>query len=161
MAPVTIRPATLTDVVAMARLRDASEWTGGAPEATMRRYLAGEHHPQRALAPRAAFVAESGDASSAELAGYVAGHLTERFGCDGELQWLLVHPRHRGGDVADRLVRALALWFASHGATRVCVNVDPGNERARRLYRRLGATELAPHWMEWADISTATAAPRV
>ncbi len=43
-------------------------------------YLAGQHHPQHALAPRVIYVAEQGDS----LIGFIAGHRTRRFGCDGE-----------------------------------------------------------------------------
>lgn len=150
-AGVVVREATLDDVAAMARLRDASGWSGGASEVTMRRYFAGEHHPREALAPRVAFVAQSGD----EVVGYVAGHLTERFGCAGELQWILVDPAHRGGDVAARLLGALAAWFVEHDARRICVNVEPDNDRARSFYRRLGAREHSPYWLEWPDIAAA------
>src|SRR3569833_3070377 len=98
MTSIAIRQATTAAVTAMARLRDASDWTGGADESTMQRYLAGEHHPQQALAPRVAFIAESGG----DVAGFVAGHLTRRFGCTGELQWILVAPLHRGTPAAAR-----------------------------------------------------------
>lgn len=136
----------------MARLRDASGWTGGADESTMRRFLAGEHHPRQALAPRIAFIAESGGV----VAGFVAGHLTRRFGCAGELQWILVAPPLRGTPAAARLLDALARWFIEHDASRICVNVTPENERARRFYARHGATELSEYWMGWADIAVAT-----
>ena len=150
MDRITDREATLDDVPAMASLRERSGWTGGASEAVMRLYFLGEHHPQHALAPRVAFLAES-DTSAI---GYIAGHLTKRFGCDGELQWLLVAPAHRGSPTATRLLRRLAGWFACHGAPRVCVNVASDNSRARGFYRRHGAKELSPHWMVWADITT-------
>lgn len=138
----------------MARLRDASGWTGGADETTMRRYMTGAHHPQLARAPRVAFVAEADGA----IAGFVAGHLTRRFGCEGELQWILVAPEHRGTPAATRLLAALATWFVAHDAARVCVNVAQENDVARRFYARHGATELSAHWMVWADIATATRA---
>ena len=150
MDRMTSREATLDDVPAMASLRERSGWDGGASEAVMRLYLVGEHHPQHALATRVAFLAES-DASAI---GYIAGHLTTRFGCDGELQWLLVAHAHRGGPTATRLLRRLAGWFASHDAPRVCVNVASDNSRARGFYRRHGAEELSPHWMVWDDITT-------
>jgi ribosomal protein S18 acetylase RimI-like enzyme len=146
---MTYREATLDDVPAMARLREQSGWDGGAPEARMRLYLAGEHHPRHARAPRVAFLAEAEGA----VVGYIAGHLTTRFGCDGELQWLLVSPAHRGGPAATELLRRLAAWFARHDSPHVCVNVEPDNERARGFYRRQGARELATHWMVWPDIT--------
>jgi GNAT superfamily N-acetyltransferase len=150
MERITFRQATPDDVPAMASLRERSGWGGGASEARMRLYLAGEHHPQHARAPRVAFLAESHGAGI----GYIAGHLTTRFGCDGELQWILVDPAHRGGPAATGLLRQLAGWFAQHGAPRVCVNVASDNGRARCFYRRQGALELSTHWMVWDDITT-------
>ena len=47
---------------------------------------------------------------------------------------------------------ALAGWFGRQGAGRVCVNVAPENERARRFYQRHGAQELGEHWLVWPDI---------
>jgi ribosomal protein S18 acetylase RimI-like enzyme len=148
MSPLLCREASLDDTPAMARLREASGWTEGAPEARMRLYLLGEHHPQKALAPRVAYVAEADGA----IVGFIAGHLTTRFGCEGELQWLLVAPAHRGGGPAGQLLLALAGWFGRQGAARVCVNVARENERARRFYRRHGAQELGEHWMVWQQI---------
>jgi ribosomal protein S18 acetylase RimI-like enzyme len=151
MDTVLVRPARAEDVPAMARLRAASGWDGGAGESTMRRYLSGEHHPQQARASRAAFLAESAD----QLVGFIAGHLTTRFGCEGELQWLLVAPAHRGGPAAAALLAALAAWFEAAGAARVCVNVAPKNIQGRRFYARHGAEELSEYWMVWPAIGAA------
>jgi GNAT superfamily N-acetyltransferase len=148
---ITIRPASLEDVEAMAQLRAASGWQGGAGAETMRRYLAGEHHPWQALQPRVAFVAESAGA----VIGYIAGHQTTRFGCAGELQWLLVAPAYRGTPAAAQLLAALARWFVERSASHVCVNVSPENVTARRFYSRHGAEELSEHWMVWPDVSLA------
>ena len=151
MPEITYRPASQADVAAMAELRTTSGWTGGAGAETMRRYLAGKHHPQQALAPRVAFVAQA----EATLAGYIAGHRTTRLGCAGELQWLLVAPAHRGGPVAAGLLAALAGWFVAQGAERVCVNVAPENDPARRFYARRGAVVLTEHWMVWPNVGAA------
>jgi GNAT superfamily N-acetyltransferase len=148
---IYVRQASLADVPAMAQLRDASDWSGGADTERMPRYLAGEHHPQYALAARVAFVAESGG----ELVGYIAGHATTRFGCAGELQWLLVSPAQRGGGVADLLLAALVNWFASQNIAAVCVNVEPDNVPARRFYARHGAVDLSEYWMTWPDVTRA------
>ena len=142
------RPATVRDVTRMAELREASGWEGGADEARMRAYLLGEHHPQRALEPRVAFVAES----DGLLVGFIAGHLTRRFDCDGELQWILVAPAHRGDGTADRLLEALASWFVHQGARRICVNVAADNMTARRFYARRGAMEMSLPWLVWPEV---------
>jgi GNAT superfamily N-acetyltransferase len=154
MLIVTRRVATAEDVREMARLREASGWSGGALENTMLRYFAGEHHPQQALASRVGFVAKAGET----MTGFIAGHRTTRFDCDGELQWLLVAPTSRGGPTAGRLLGELAAWFAREGVTRVCVNVAIDNDRARRFYARYGAVELGEHWMVWQDITALAAA---
>jgi len=112
----------------------------------MLRYLAGEHHPQQALLPRVMWIA----AEDESPIGYVAGHLTRRFGCDGELQWIYVVPEHRRTQVASKLLCLLAEWFLEHGARRVCVDV--GNDEARPFYRRHGAVALNRHWVVWNDI---------
>jgi GNAT superfamily N-acetyltransferase len=147
------RTATVEDTDAMGKARANGNWTGGADAATMARYLAGDHHPREALPPRIAFLAED----SGAVIGFIAGHLTRRFGCDGELQWIFVAPGHRGVVVAGELLHRLAAWFAAEGARRVCVNVAPENGRARSFYARFGAQELTAHWMEWSDIGSALA----
>jgi GNAT superfamily N-acetyltransferase len=149
MSGLVIRQATEFDVPAMAQLRDTSAWVGGASAERMVLYLRGLHHPQHAQAPRIAFVAEDGNG----LAGFIAGHLTTRFDCDGELQWLLVAPEARGGPTATHLSAHLRDWFIAQGARRVCVNVEAGNVRARQFYTRMGATELSAHWMVWSDVA--------
>ncbi|HET7228804.1 MAG TPA: GNAT family N-acetyltransferase [Longimicrobium sp.] len=155
MEPLQVRTAKPADVAEMARIREVGGWAGGAGASTMAKYLAGEHHPQHALAPRVIFVAEQG----AGIVGYIAGHRTTRFDCDGELQWLFVLPEQRGSGAADRLLRALAEWFIAQDARRVCVNVEPENARARRFYHRHGAETLHPYWLVWPDISVARRPP--
>ena len=137
--------ADLTDVPYAAPLPREGE-AGEASEDRMRRYLAGEHHPQHALLPRVMWIAFHGDSPI----GYVAGHLSRRFGCDGELQWIYVVSEHRRARIASHLLRLLAAWFVEQGARRVCVDV--GDDSARPFYRRSGAVELNRHWMVWDDI---------
>jgi GNAT superfamily N-acetyltransferase len=148
MSDVQYREAVASDTPAMARIRTE----GGEGEAFQRdrmtRYLAGEHHPHQALLPRVIYVALDGD----RLVGYTAGHLTRRFQCDGELQWIFVVPEHRGTGVAAALIRLLAAWFEEQKASRICVNCGEGNPIARRFYTRHGAEPLAKHWLVWDDI---------
>jgi GNAT superfamily N-acetyltransferase len=142
---ILIRPAELRDVPVMAAIR-AREW--GTDSYWIDRiggYLKGEHFPQHALLPRAAWVAVEG----VTIEGFVAGHLTRRFGCDGELEWINVVPERRGKGIADRLMAVMLDWFTQQGATQICVNVEPANEVARRLYTKHGAVPMSSHWMIW------------
>jgi ribosomal protein S18 acetylase RimI-like enzyme len=108
----------------------------------------GELHPQKALLPRVVYVVPKGDSP----VGLIAGHLTRRLDCDGELEWIDVDPERRGSGIASELLRLLAEWFAKQKALRVCVDVDPGNAPAQKFYRRHGAEDLCPHWLVWPDI---------
>jgi len=65
---------------------------------------------------------------------HVAGHLTERHGCDGELQYLFVAPAFRRMGIARELLRMLAKWFETHQARKICVGV--ANDSAGVRYRR-------------------------
>ena len=145
------RPATLLDVSAMAQLR--SEHWGNAPdwERTVAAYLSGEHHPRQARLPRIAIVAEEDD----EIIGFIAGHLTRRHGCDGELQWINVSASQRRNGIASELLSHLAEWFVENGARRVCVDVQPRNTTARAFYARYGAEPLNDRWMVFPDIASA------
>lgn len=145
MAPLLIRALGPHEVPAVAALRLPHE-EGGASAERMTRYLAGEHHPQMALAPRGMWAA---DVDGAPVA-FIAGHLSQRLECDGELQWLYVSAAHRRTRIASQLLRRLAAWFADSGALRVCVNASEAT--ARQFYGRHGATPIDEHWMVWTDM---------
>lgn len=145
------RQARLSDVPAMAEIR-AADW--GSVEywnERMVQYLTGSVQPKEALQPRVSFVALEGE----WVVGLVAGHLTPRFGCDGELEWISVRAEYRGRGIATELLRRLSKWFIGNNARLVCVDVEPSNRAARRFYARHGAEDLKPHWMVWKDIGAA------
>jgi ribosomal protein S18 acetylase RimI-like enzyme len=85
-------------------------------------------------------------------------HLTRRYECDGELQWINVVPAYRGQGIAADLLAKAAGWFAVMKASRICVDVDPANTVARRFYQRHGAEPLNAHWLVWPDIRSVLAA---
>jgi ribosomal protein S18 acetylase RimI-like enzyme len=148
MGTVQYREGNKSDIVAMARIR-ASEW--GAEGYWITRitgYMDRKLHPQKALMPRVIYVAlENGS-----VIGFIAGHLTQRYECDGELEWINVIPGRRGDGIARELLRLLAGWFAKQKASQVCVDVDPANTIARRFYARHGAQHLNERWMVWNDM---------
>ncbi|HEU5232370.1 MAG TPA: GNAT family N-acetyltransferase [Terriglobales bacterium] len=148
MSSVTYREAVVADVPALARIR-AAEW-GSEKHWTERitGYMEGRLHPQKALAPRILFIASH----DSEIIGFIAGHLTRRFDCEGELEWIDVIRERRRQGIGSEMVRILARWFAGQDARRVCV--DPGNPSARQFYARLNAQNLNQHWMFWPDIDS-------
>ena len=144
---IAYREASIADVPALARSR-LSDPAAHAADTRMAAYFSGNHHPQRALLPRVGFVAIVGG----EVVGYIAGHLTERYDCAGEVQYLFVALPYRRMGVATRLLGLLAGWFVAKRALKVCVNVDDDSPAARPFYLSVSARELRPHWMAWDDI---------
>ena len=144
--PIAIRQASVADVPAMASVRTPDEEAGPA-DSRMAAYLEGRHHPQQALAPRVAFLAEHGD----DVVGYIAGHLTERHGCHGEVQYLYVAQDARRMGVGSELLECLAGWFIEHNATKLCVNANLDSPPAVPFYLSHGATPLNPYWYVWSD----------
>lgn len=148
MAVLKFREAQTSDIPAMARIR-AAEWeTEEYWNKRIRAYMAGELDPKFALKPRVNYVCYEDDL----LIGFIAGHLTTRHACQGELEWINVIRERRGSGAAAGLIRTLAKWFVELNALRICVDVEPSNAIARRFYARHGAEDLKPHWMVWNDI---------
>jgi len=150
---VRIREATPKDIPAVACLRGARLATEEQWRTRIAGYMDGTHHPQKALAARVLYVACEDDT----IVGLIAGHLTTRFDCDGELQWIDVAATHQRHGIASALVGKLAHWFISQNAKRICVDVEPSNASARAFYANLGARDLKPSWMVWEDISACPA----
>jgi len=142
------RLAKQSDYQAMASIR-AAEWeTKEYWHARISGYLAAELHPREALPRRVIYVATKANS----LAGFIAGHLTRRYNCDGELQWIDVTPEHRRTGVASELLRHLAKWFVKQKALKICIDVKPTNTIARQFYAKHGAEKLNRHWLVWNDI---------
>jgi predicted GNAT family acetyltransferase len=142
------RRAQDSDIAAMAMIRSREWETEAYWRLRIGRYLAGEHSPRQGLPDRAVFVA----VDDGIVVGFVAGHRTRRFGCDGELQWINVSEEQRGQGIAGALMKIITAWFVEQNALRVCVNVDPRNAAARRLYAKYGAQPLNEHWVIWEDV---------
>ena len=155
-ANVLYRQARHSDIPMMAEIRAADWGTEEYWSERILQYLTHKLHPQDALRPRVSFVC----VRHQRVVGLIAGHLTRRFGCDGELEWISVRPECRSRGIASELLCRLAKWFVAHHAQSVCVDVEPSNQGARRLYARHGAEDLKPHWMVWKDIRSATESER-
>ena len=152
---VVYRNANDSDIAAMAKLRAASWGDEEYWTKRIRGYMECEIYPQKALKPRVSYVA----VEKKKVVGLIAGHLTRRYECDGELEWIDVVAERRGSGIATGLLERLAKWFVEKKALKVCVDVQPANTAARRFYARHGAEDLNPHWMIWKDIRKALANP--
>ena len=143
---VICREITKNDLVSLAEIRSI---TWGSKDYWLTRianYYYGLAHPGDALPQRILYVALVKN----QITGFIAGHLSQRFDCDGELQWIDTIPEFRKKGIASQLVKVLAKWFIEQNAFKICV--DPGNDESREFYRKNGATDLNKHWMYWEDI---------
>jgi len=142
------REAVTGDIPELAEIR-AENW--GTQEYWNHRisgYLDCTLHPQQALKPRIMYVALAKNM----IVGFIAGHLTQRLGCDGELEWIDTRKEYQRKGIASELIRLLAKWFVLQKAFKICI--DPGSEAAKEFYGKNGATMLNDHWMFWKDIRT-------
>ena len=147
--PAIYRTANDSDLPAMACLRAERSGTDDYWGNRIAGYLQGTVNPQQALISRVIYVAIKDD----RVVGFIAGHLSRRFGCQGELQWIDVSSEYRGTGISGTLLRHLAAWFVDQAALIVCVNCASDNAVAQNFYRRLGAEDLSDHWLIWKDIS--------
>ncbi len=152
LAQYQYKEAVIGDVPAVARLRREAGESHLYWEHRISAYLTGAHNPQGALPRRVLYIAEQ----DGVIAGFIAGHLSQRFGFQGELQWIHVGMPYRSSGMASKLLEELAGWFKSLNAVRVCVNVAPENYAAQAFYRKHGATDFQPYWLCWENISTIT-----
>ena len=110
-------------------------------------YMAGTYHPGFSREERVVYVAEE----SSSILGFIAGHRTMRFGCDGELQWAFVLPDYQRRGVSSSLLSSLRRWFVDHGMRKVCVNAS-SDMATRAFYMKHGATPMNEHWCIWETI---------
>ena len=155
MSELLYRRARLADIPAMAEIRVADWGTEEYWRMRILHYLTHEQNPREALRPRISYVCADGE----KAVGFIAGHLSRRLRCEGELQWVSIRREYRSRGIALELFRHLAKWFVKHHVLRVCVDVEPSNEVARRFYKRHGANDLKLHWMIWNDIQRVVELP--
>jgi GNAT superfamily N-acetyltransferase len=159
-ADVEVRPATLADLAAVARVQAktmvaSSAYANAADEEEEFRrlyprvegYFTGQYSPSHALPERAMFVAEA----EGEVIGFIAGNRSTRLGCNGELQWMFVLPEWQRRGVGTLLLGELSQWFIANGTTRVIIDAPPANP-CRAFYIKHGAEDFDAHWLYWPEI---------
>lgn len=94
------------------------------------------------LMNKSQFVVVVEDKNGAIIGG-MAGMVTQSwFGEDSVANdlALFIHPAHRGGMMAVRLIKAFVHWARLAGAKQIRPGVVTGNSTAEALYQRLGFT---------------------
>jgi ribosomal protein S18 acetylase RimI-like enzyme len=107
-----------------------STWAGERSVVPARPMGLGSDPEQPSRTPEPADPSPSGD-----LTAYAV------FGCGGDrgyVQRLAVHPRYRGRGLAEALLADGLRWLTRRGARSALVNTQEANDRALRLYQRVG-----------------------
>jgi hypothetical protein len=65
-----------------------------------------------------------------KIAGLIAGHLTNRLECEGELQWIEVMEDYRRIGIASGIFKLLADWLNQQQCLKICIDVGPKNTKA-------------------------------
>jgi len=87
-----------------------------------------------------------------EIIGYLAGHLTTRFGMDAEIQsFYILHEYQRQG-IGTALLCRFSDWLKTHQGVSLCVGVLPANPY-KAFYLKNGGKYLNEHWIIWNDVS--------
>ena len=130
-----IRPdewAVLRDV----RLRALADAPRAFASTHAREVAFGEQEWRRRIEAGPWWLARDGGAVVGLAAGYRTAH-------DADVRHLVsmwVDPAARGTGTAARLVEEVCAWAAGDGGSVISLWVADGNDRARRLYERLGFT---------------------
>lgn len=166
-ARVTIRPATAADHPSIADIHVLSWQTayrGILPDAQLDGSIPAALRAVWDAAPSAddlLLVAEVDRRGAAELAGFLA----IRCGPDALIDNLHVRPEHRARGVGGALIGAGARELRRRGVRAAHLWVFAGNDRAARLYRRLGGvatetrdkdifgTPVPSVRLQWSDLS--------
>ena len=86
-----------------------------------------------------------------KLVGYIAGHLTSRYGMDAEIQsFYILRPYQRQG-LGKNLLRSFAQWLVTKKAKSLCVGISPAN-KYKAFYFKNGGQYLNEHWIYWTDL---------
>ncbi|QZP36760.1 GNAT family N-acetyltransferase [Halobaculum magnesiiphilum] len=86
-----------------------------------------------------------------DIVGFVQSQLVERREPVGELDWLHVHPDHRGKGVGDDLLRRAETELLELGAERLEGRVLAANEAGGEFYEREGFAEIGDRTVEIGD----------
>jgi len=111
------------DIYDIERLRN--RWDG---------YVRRVSHPQCALAPRILFAAFA----DRRMVGYIAGHFSQRYDTEGELESIYLLKEYQGRRIGTTLLERLARWFVENDRRSVCVGIDPKNPY-KRFYEKHSA----------------------
>lgn len=86
-----------------------------------------------------------------QLIGYIAGHLTNRYDKDAEIQSFYILKTHQGKGIGSQLLQHFIKWSMKYNVKSLCVGIASDNPY-QAFYLKYGGQYLNPHWIYWDDI---------
>jgi ribosomal protein S18 acetylase RimI-like enzyme len=114
-----------------------------AREHRWRTYFRGES-PQTSKPQRQVFKAVINE----KIIGYIAGHLTTRYGKDAEIQSFYVLKEFQRKGIGTTLLAKFVNWFNTLEAQSLCVGIKADNPY-KAFYLKHGGQYLNEHWVYW------------
>lgn len=85
------------------------------------------------------------------MIGYLAGHLTNRFEKDAEIQSFYLLKQYQRQGIGTKLLLKFTKWLSLQQAKSVCVGIAPNN-KYQAFYLKHGGKYLNEHWIYWSNI---------
>ena len=158
MATVEIRTAQQRDLPQIAAIEIASkiasvpQWTephelnAGLRLESWKAYMDGRR-PQSAKPQRIILIS----LVEGQYVGYLAGHLSTRFGMDAEIQSFYVLKDFQRRGLGSALLLSFLAWLDNYQASGLCVGFHPKNPY-KAFYLKFGGTYINDHWIGWTDL---------
>ena len=84
------------------------------------------------------------------IIGYIAGHLTNRYGLDAEIQSFYILKEYQRNGTGKQLLKILVEWLLTQHAKSLCAGINPAN-KYQAFYLKYGGRYLNEYWIWWND----------
>lgn len=85
------------------------------------------------------------------MVGFIAGHLTTRYGKEVEIQSFFVLPENQRTGLGGKLLLQFIGWASRHNVKSLCVGIAAKN-KYKAFYLKYGGRYINPHWIYWDDM---------
>jgi GNAT superfamily N-acetyltransferase len=103
--------------------------------------------PASSKPPRVIYKAVTGGT----IIGYIAGHLTNRYGLDAEIQSFFITKEYQRNGTGKQLLKMFLEWLLIQRVKSLCAGINPVN-KYQAFYLKYGGKYLNEHWIWWEDV---------
>jgi GNAT superfamily N-acetyltransferase len=85
------------------------------------------------------------------IIGYIAGHPTNRYSLDAEIQSFYILKEYQRNGTGKQLLKKFVEWLLTQPAKNLCAGIKPEN-KYQAFYLKYGGKHLNEHWIYWDDM---------